>query len=78
MDDVLRSIKAVDVGHKLTEINGLHPNLKFTIEHEQEGLLAFLDLCITHSGNTLQSLWYTKPTDTGLTMNFHAVAPAKV
>ena len=53
------------------------PNLKFTIEHEQEGLLAFLDLCITHSGNTLQSSRYTKSTDTGLTMNFHAVAPRK-
>ena len=77
MDDVLRYIKALDVGHKLTEINGLHPNLKFTIEHEQEGILAFLDLCITHSDNSLQSSWYTKSTDTGLTMNFHAVAPRK-
>ena len=55
----------------------MHPNLKFTIEYEQAGRLPFLDMCIIHTENRLRSTWYTKPTDTGLFMNFHALAPRK-
>ena len=32
---------------------------------------------IIRSETTLSSKWYTKPSDTGLTMNFHAFAPQK-
>ena len=32
----------------------------------------FLDMVIIRSNSRLSSKWYTKPTDTGLTMNFHA------
>lgn len=32
---------------------------------------------ILRSGNSLTSTWYSKATDTGLTMNFHALAPTK-
>ena len=74
MDDILRSIKKHLIESKLTEINGLHPNLKFTVE---EGKLLFLDMCIIHINNYTESAWYTKSTDTGLTMNFHALAPRK-
>lgn len=77
MDDILQSIASDQVTTKLHEINSLHPNLKFTIETEQEGKLPFLDLCLLHTGSCLQSTWYTKPTDTGLIMNYHASAPRK-
>ena len=77
MDDVLRSIRKSLIESKLTEINTLHPNFKFTIEYERDGQLPFLDLCIIHTGKQLSSTWYTKPTDTGLIMNFHAVAPRR-
>ena len=77
MDDILRSIKKSLIEYKLQEINSIHPNLKFTIELEQQNQLPFLDMCIIHEGNNLHSTWYTKPTDTGLTMNFHALAPRK-
>jgi hypothetical protein len=30
-----------------------------------------------HTGNELYTTWYSKPTDTGLIMNFHAVAPRR-
>ena len=32
---------------------------------------------ITRNEGRLKSTWYSKPTDNGLTMNFHAVAPTK-
>ena len=75
MDDILRTIKAEMIETKLHAINGLHPNLKFTIDVEQEGRLPFLNICILHIDSHLHSTWYTKPTDTGLVMNFHALAP---
>ena len=74
MDDIQRTIKAEMIETKLHAMNALHPNLKFTIEVEQEGRLLFLDICILHVDSHLHSTWYTKPTDTGLVMNFHALA----
>ena len=62
---------------KLKEINALHPNLKFTFEIEAEGKLPCLDLCINSVNDKLNSIWYCKPTDTGLIMNFHALAPKR-
>ena len=77
MDDILRTIKAELIEAKLQAINDLHPNLKFTIEVEEEGRLPFLDMRILHVDNHLHSTWYTKPTDTSLIMNFHGLAPKR-
>ena len=72
--DTLTSARIDD---KLDEINAYHPNLKFTCEREEGGCIPFLDMKILHSGESLTSTWYRKPTDTGLTMNFHSLAPKK-
>ena len=77
MDDILRNIKTNKIDEKLTEINNYHPNLHFTIERESENCIPFLDMKIMHRGEKLTSTWYSKSTDTGLTMNFHALAPTK-
>ena len=77
MDDILTVIRRNELAEKLAQINQLHGNLKFTSESEIEGRLPFLDLCIVHSESELYTTWYTKPTDTGLIMNFHAVAPRR-
>ena len=79
MDDILKEEKCKDVGKKLEEINSLHVNLKFTVEHEQKHQLPVLDMKILHDPKTgsLESTWYNKPTDTGLIMNFHALAPKR-
>ena len=77
MDDIIREIKIQDIKAKLDQINQLHPKLKFTIEIEENGRLPFLDMEICHVGNRLSSTWYLKPTDTGLIMNFHALAPRR-
>ena len=77
MDDIIRSIRQDQIEDKLREINRLHPNLKFTIEVEQNGRIPFLDLLLIRLGRMLSSTWYCKPTDTGLVMNFHALAPRR-
>ena len=77
MDDIIRSINKHVIDSKLREINNFHPCLKFTIEKEVNGELPFLDMKVLRSNGKLSSTWYTKPTDTGLIMNFHAVSPIK-
>jgi uncharacterized C2H2 Zn-finger protein len=77
MDDVIRDIKKVKIHEKLDEINSIHLSLKFTIEREQEGSIPFLDMRIMNNSGKLSSTWYNKPSDTGLIMNFHALAPKR-
>ena len=77
MDDIIMIIKRGRVEGKLSQINSLHPNLKFTCEREVDGKLPFLDMMIINTNGRLSSTWYNKPTDTGLIMNFHALAPKK-
>ena len=77
MDDILRDIKTQEIDNKLEEINNLHPSLKFTMEREENGSIPFLDMQILHHKRDLSSTWYNKPTDTGLIMNYHALAPKR-
>ena len=55
----------------------LEQSRKVSLEVEQNGKLSFLDIWIEHHENTLSSTWYCKPTDTGLILNFHAMAPKR-
>ena len=75
MDDILGTIKQQFIETKVKEINALHSNLKFTLEVEAERKMSFLNLCLNHVNDKLSSPWYCKPTDTGLIMNYHALAP---
>ena len=77
MDDVICAVRKGSVNERLRMINNLHPNLAFTRELEKDGVIAFLDMLIHDNGGKLSSSWYRKPTDTGLTLNFHALAPTK-
>ena len=77
MDDVIRSISGEHVESKLTELNNIHPNLKFTVEYERDGQIPYLDMLLIREGKKVQSSWYCKPTDTGLVMNYHAMAPRR-
>ena len=42
-----------------------------------DGQLPFLDMILHNNEGRLMSSWYRKPTDTGLTLNFHSLAPLK-
>ena len=77
IDDILCGIPRDQIENKLNEINMLHPDLKFTLEQEKNNSIPFLDMKILNSNGSLSSTWYTKPTDTGLIMNFHALAPKR-
>ena len=78
MDDIIRDISSNKLQEKLQEINSYHESLKFTQEEESDGILPFLDMSIRHNEDgTLSSTWYYKPSDTGLIMNFHALAPMR-
>ena len=46
-------------------------------EREENGSIPFLDMQILHHKRDLSSTWYNKPTDTGLIMNYHALAPKR-
>ena len=74
MDDVIRSIKQHLIDEKMVVINNIHNNLKFTVELEKEGKIAFISMLFIRNERKLISTWYCKPTDTGLVMNFHALA----
>ena len=78
MDDIIRDIKTVKIDNKLDEVNSYHENLTFTIERERNGRLSYLDAETRRSDNgIISTTWYTKPSDTGLIMNYHALAPNK-
>ena len=77
MDDILCIVRKSEIDERLTMINELHDNLRFTYEIENEGTIPFLDMLILNENGSLSSSWYRKPTDTGLTLNFHALAPSK-
>ena len=47
------------------------------MEKETNSYLPFLDMNIKNENGILSSEWYRKPTDTGLTLNFHSLAPFK-
>ena len=77
MDDIVRNIRRLRIDQKLNEINSLHENLKFNIEKELDGKLPFLDMLLMWNGVHFSSIWYNKPTDTRLIMNFHALGPKR-
>ena len=77
MDDIITIIKKSTINNKLDEINQLHRKLTFTKELEEDGIISFLDMLLMRNGNHICSTWFTKATDTGLMINFHALAPNK-
>ena len=56
-------------------LNNKHKNIKFTVEHENEGKLPFLDVMLTRSDNTISTSIYRKPTFKGLGINFLSFFP---
>ena len=77
MDDILCESRTDELDSRLVMLNNLHANLSFTIEKEIGGKISFLDMTIYNDNGSLSSGWYRKPTDTGLTLNFHSLAPNK-
>ena len=77
MDDIICIVNKDEIDTKLNQINSFHSALKFTMEKEINNCLPFLDMKIKNDNGMLSSEWYRKQTDTGLTLNFHSLAPFK-
>ena len=73
MDDVLSIIKEDNLTEFFEHINSLHEKIKFTIEKEVDGCIAFLDILIKRNNDgSLSTLVYRKPTHTDQYLNFHS------
>ena len=59
----------------LTYLNKKHDNINFTVEHETDGKLPFLDILLTKNTNSISTSVYRKPTFTGLGINFLSFVP---
>ena len=61
----------------LNYINNKHPNIKFTMETERDGQLAFLDVNVRKSLGKFETSVYRKPTFTGLGLSFFSFSSFK-
>ena len=59
----------------LKYLNNLHPNIKFTMECEEDEKLAFLDLLIMKSNDNIVLTIYRKPTHSGVFTHFTSFIP---
>ena len=71
VDDICMTIHKEDIANTLDLINNWHPNLKFTHEVENSsGHLNYLDMTLINNNGFLESCWYRKSMNNGVTLNF--------
>ena len=72
-DDVYSILKRTHLEKSFHHINNLHQNIKFTMEKESNGELAFLDTLLKRNNGEISVLVYRKPThtDQNLQYSFH-------
>ena len=56
-------------------VNGLHDCRSFTVEHEKDQQLPFMNALVRHNSDHLLRLVYRKPTVTGLYMRWDSFSP---
>ena len=64
VDDVYSIVKHTHLENFFHHINNLHQNIKFTMEEESNGELAFLDTLLKRNNGDISVLVYRKPTHT--------------
>ena len=73
VDDTIALFRSREAAETFLEyINGLHPNIQFSIEHERDNQLAFLDILITRTENGFNTSVFRKTTFTGQGTNFYS------
>ena len=73
VDDTIALFRSREASENFLEhINGLHPNINFTIEHEHDNKLAFLDILITRTDHGFNTSVFRKKTFTGQGTNFYS------
>lgn len=71
VDDVFASIESKEKAASiLAFLNEQHPNIRFTIEHESNNRLPFLDTLVVRRANFYKTTIYRKKTFTGVYLNW--------
>lgn len=71
-DDTFCIMEKQFVNQLFYEINEYHPDIKFTIEYEQENKLNFLELTAIKREDQIITDWYSKPIASGRSLNFYS------
>jgi hypothetical protein len=79
VDDILVITSSRQQAEEVMNIfNDLHPNIKLTVEHENNESLAFLDLLLKRNPDgSIQRSVYRKATWSGQYLHFHSFAPIR-
>ena len=73
VDDTIALFRSRDAAERFLEyINDLHSNISFTIEHEQDNQLPFLDILIKRTDQGFTTNVYRKKTFTGQGTNYYS------
>ena len=67
-----------NVEDMLKELNKINKKIKFTVEKMNDGMLPFLDCCLSIDGNKIKTKVYRKKTHTGQYNNFKSNQPLQV
>jgi len=71
VDDVFATVDDRTVADAaLTYLNAQHPNIRFTIEHEMDNKLPFLDTLVVRGVDSYKTTIYRKKTFTGVYLNW--------
>ena len=66
-------VKKTEVGEFHNHINDIEACIKFTIEHERNNFIPFLDVCVTRKASgELMTKIYKEPTHTNRYLNFYS------
>ena len=73
VDDTFALFRTLDNANSFLELaNNKHPNIKFTIEHEQNNKLSFLDVFVFREDDHFNTSIFRKSTFTGLGTNYYS------
>ena len=78
MNDILTTGSVLERISVFDEANALHHNLKLTFETEIVDRIPFPNILIFYEqSNGLSILWFQKPTDTGVCLNYLSICPRR-
>ena len=75
VDDIYSIVKRKQLENFFYRINNLHQNIKFTMEEESNGELAFLDTLLKRNNREISVLIYRKPTHTDQYLHYSSHHP---
>ncbi|XP_067634760.1 uncharacterized protein, partial [Eurosta solidaginis] len=75
VDDLFAIVEENEVENVLNTLNSFDKNIKFTVELEKDGKLAYLDAIVNRLNNKLKLKWYRKPTSSGRIINYNSKHP---